>query len=153
MTELAQCAKCAALLNDTDEDIAKHRRWHTQLDDAHEAVRRVASNASRDVATLNATVRDYQRPTPAAAPAVVSIRVTDEDELAPDDSDHIIDVDAFDDPESTYVHENVQATIGNPVAGEPAESPADAYPLAIDRDDDDLSARLAHITGAAPRIP
>lgn len=134
-TDLAQCSKCAALLNDTDEDIAKHRRWHAQLADDAEAVRRAASNAVTDVKTLTGKVNDFVRPATVAPAAAVSIRVTDDDELEPDTSDHIID----------------------PYAGEPIEDATDEdddldtiYP-AIDREDD-LDTRLANATGVQPTI-
>lgn len=140
-TDLAQCSKCAALLNDTDEDIAKHRRWHAQFEQDYESTRRVASAASRDVNTLTATIRDLARPTPTTPPVALTIRVTDDDELEPDEDD----LDALN-PSYTDI-----ATIEDPNAGEPDEDAIAAHPT-IDRDDD-LDTRLANATGALPHIP
>lgn len=128
-TDLAQCSKCAALLNDTDEDIAKHRRWHAQFEQDYESTRRVASAASRDVTALTATVRDLARPVAAATPVALTIRVTEDEELEPDEDDLTPSAYADDDVVTNTV------TIQNPTAGEPVEDATDAYP-AIDRDDD-----------------
>lgn len=150
-TDLAQCSKCAALLNDTDEDIAKHRRWHAQLTEDFEAVRRVASAASTDVKSVTATVRDFVRPTTGPAPIAVSIRVTDDDELEPDENDLDTLTSAYEGEPVEDVTDALSSVPVGFVTGDDLGS-NDDYPPALPTSDDDLDARIAHHTGAVPNL-
>lgn len=144
MAELNFCTTCYALTN--PEDAKDHAAHHLHIDARLNALTRNNTDYLQQVATLKQQVVAYGRQLDAHPismdPETITISA------APDfDPEDLIETTG--DDEDAYAGEPDEDAPVTPTASTTEDY---TYPLAIDRDDDDLDTRLANATSAQPTI-